>query len=150
MDAVTYPSEIVSSFITEHLVPLRSLYDAQPLAGRYNVQWTPTLITVDAEGKEHHRTVGYLSPEELVPSLLLGAGKCDFDNGRLEEAEAELGRVLAEYPKSEAAPEAAYYLGVARFKSSHDGRRLKETYEKLHADYPGSEWEKRAYPYRLL
>ena len=82
MDAVTYPETAVSNFIMEHLIPLRIAFDAQPHATDFNVVWTPTIITLDAEGNEHHRTTGFFSPEELIPSLKLGAGKTYFDTGR--------------------------------------------------------------------
>jgi TolA-binding protein len=93
---------------------------------------------------------GFLPPEELVPSLLLGTAKCDFENGQFQDAEAVLVRLLKEYPKGGAAPEALYLLGVTRYKAFHDPKPLKDAYERLHVEYPGSEWEKRAYPYRLL
>ena len=40
--------------------------------------------------------------------------------------------------------------GVSGYKSSHDPKKLKEAYERLQAEYPESEWTKRAYPYRLI
>ena len=150
MDAVTYPDSKVVSFINENLIPLQVQFDAQPLASDFNITWTPTLITLDAEGREHHRTVGFLAPDELIPSLLLGMGKSCFENERFEEALSYLEKILADYPKSDSAPEAHYLRGVCRYKSTHDPKPLKEAYEKLREEYPMSEWTKRAYPYRLL
>jgi len=150
MDAVTYPQESVVSFLTSKVVPLRLPFDAQPQATDYNVKWTPTLITADAAGEEHHRTVGFLAPEALIPSVLLGSAKCHFDAGRFPEALKELGELLAKYPKSPAAPEAIYYQGVAGYKKTNDPKPLKGAYEKLAATYPDSEWTQRAYPYRLI
>jgi len=63
---------------------------------------------------------------------------------------ANLEALLAGYPKSDAAPEAIFLRGVSRYKSTHEAKPLKEAYELLQAQYPGSEWTKRAYPYRLL
>ena len=54
---------------------------------------------------------------------------------------------ILQYPKSDQAPEAIYFQGVARFKSTHDMKPLKEAYEKLKATYPNSAWTKKAYPY---
>jgi hypothetical protein len=150
MDAVTYPDTRVSDFIEKKLIPLQVPYNHQPLSIDFNVQWTPTLVTLDAEGKEHHRTVGFLAPEELIPSLLLGVSKVHFDLEQFVPALATLEALLAEYPKSDAAPESIYLRGVTRYKSTHDPKPLKEAYELLQAQYPGSEWTKRAYPYRLL
>jgi len=53
-------------------------------------------------------------------------------------------------PLSPTVPEVLYLSGVSRFKEEHNPAFLKETYEKLEKDYPGNEWTKRAYPYRLL
>jgi TolA-binding protein len=150
MDAVTYPDSRVIEFIQKKIIPLQVPYNHQPLSSEFNVKWTPTLVTLDEEGKEHHRTLGFLGPEELIPSLLLGMAKIHFDLEQFAPALAGLEALLAEYPKSDAAPEAIYLRGVARYKSSHEVKHLKEAYELLQAQYPGSEWSKRAYPYRLL
>ena len=150
MDTVTYPNDKVIEFIQKHLIPLRVAFDAKPLAADFDVKWTPTLITLDANGKEHQRTVGFLPPEELIPSLLLGIAKSYFNRERFSEALSNLDKLLADYPKSDAAPEAIYLRGVCRYKSTHDPKLLKGAYEQLQANYPSSEWTKRAYPYRLL
>ena len=150
MDAVTYPNAQVMDFIDRKIVPLRVPADAQPLSTEFKVMWTPTLVSLDYYGKEHHRTVGFLPPDELIPSLLLGMGKTDFDTEQYNDAILHLDEILFSYPKSAAAPEAVYLRGVCRFKSSHEANPLKEAYEKLAAEYPGSEWVKRAQPYSLL
>lgn len=150
MDAVTYPAANVAEFIKKEMIPLRLQFNAQPFVTDFNVQWTPTLITLDADGKEHHRTVGFLSAEELIPSLLLGIAKCHFDQQRFNEAISSLDKLLTEYPNSDSAPEATYLRGVSKYKSTHDPKSLKGAYEQLQASYPLSEWTRRAYPYRLL
>jgi len=150
MGAVTYPDEKVEEFISKHVIPLQERSDAQPLATDFNVKWTPTLITLDSNGKEHHRTLGFLPPEELIPSLLLGIAKCHFDLERFAEALSSLDKLLADYPKSDSAPEAIFLRGVSRYKNTRDPKPLKEAYEKLQSEYPASEWTKRAYPYRLI
>jgi tetratricopeptide (TPR) repeat protein len=150
MDAVTYPNESVIEFIQKYMIPLRVAFDAQPLSTDFNLKWTPTLITLDADGKEHQRTVGFLPPEELIPSLMLGIAKSYFDRERFSEALSALDKLLTGYPKSDSAPEAIYLQGVCKYKSTHNAKPLKEAYEKLQAKYPSSEWTKRAYPYRLL
>ena len=150
MDAVTYPNEKVSEFIEKNFIPVRVAFDAQPLASDFKVTWTPTLVTVDANGQEHHRTVGFLSPEELIPSLILGRAKTHFDQNQFDAALSDLEKVLAGYPKSDAAPEAIYLRGVSQYKSTHSAKPLKEAYEQLQKAYPSSEWTKRAAPYRLL
>ena len=150
MGAVTYPNAKVIEFVERYFVPIQVLFDHKPLSSDFNIQWTPTVITLDADGKEHHRTIGFLSPEEFVPSLMLGIAKCHFDRGNFAEALSTLERLVADYPKSDSTPEAIYLRGVSRYKSTHDPKPLKEAYEKLQAAYPSSEWTKRAFPYRLL
>ena len=96
MGAVTYPNQEVISFISENMIPLQVLFDAQPLSTGFNVKWTPTLVTLDTDGKEHHRTVGFLAPEELIPSLLLGMAKSYFETDRFNEANLDAALALAQ------------------------------------------------------
>ncbi len=149
MGAVTYPDARVAEFVISRMVPLQVPADS-PLAGDFKVKWTPTIAVLDFYGKEHHRTVGFFPPEEFVPNLLLGMGKIDFDIDQFNDAILNLDQLLAKFPKCDAAPEAIYLRGVARYKSSHNAAPLKEAYEKLKAEYPASEWTKRAEPYGLL
>ena len=149
MDAVTYPDDKVAEFIELNVIPLRIPSDDK-LASEFNVKWTPTLVTLDPEGKEHHRTVGFLKPEELVPSVLLGIGKSLFETGKFEEAVAIFEKLIQNHPKSGPTPEGIFLRGVSQFKSTHDPKPLKASYEKLASEYPDSEWTGRAYPYRLL
>jgi len=150
MDAVSYPDTKVTEFINGNIVPLRVHFDNQPLSSTFNVQWTPTLVTLDRNGKEHHRTVGFLSPEELIPSLILGIGKTHFDLKEFKQSVESFDKIISSYSKCDATPEAMYLRGVSRFKTTHDGKILKEAYELLQSQYPGSEWTKRALPYRLI
>ncbi len=149
MDAVTYPTPSVAEFIEGNLVPVRVRFD-DPLAEEFGLSWTPTLIILDAEGKEHQRSVGFLAPEELVPSLMLGIAKSHFESGAYDEALSTLEALVGSYPWSGAAPEAVYLRGVAGYKRTHTAEPLKAAYEQLRARYPDSEWARRASPYRLL
>lgn len=149
MGAVTYPDEKVADFVMNRMVPIQVQSDS-PLAAEFKITWTPTIIVLDYYGKEHHRTVGFFPPEEFIPSLLLGMGKIDFDTNQFNAAITHFDTILAEYSKSSAAPEAIYLRGVSGYKASHDAAPLKEAYEKLKAEYPASEWVKRAQPYSLL
>lgn len=150
MDAVTYPDEAVIKFIGTRVIPLRVAFDHKPLSEDFNVKWTPTLVTLDSDGKEHHRTVGFLHPEDLIASLLLGIGKAHFERGEFTEAIAAFEKLLADYPKTHSAAEAIFFRGVARYKGTHEAKPLREAYDKLTAEYPTSEWAQRAHPYRLI
>jgi thioredoxin-related protein len=150
MDAVTFPALEVSNFITDRMIPLRAELGARTLASDFRVVWTPTLIVLDFYGKEHQRTVGFIPPDEMVASLLLGIGKVGFENDQFNEAVIQFNTLLNGYPKSASAPEAVYLRGVARYKSSHAVGALKETYQQLLSAYPESAWTRRAEPYSLL
>ena len=150
MDAVTYPDKNVIAFIEKYYLPLQVAHDAKPLADDFNVKWTPTLITLGLDRREHHRTVGFLDPDAFIASALLGIGKYNFDNDRFAEALEFFEKIVAEKPESDSAAEAIFLRGVSRYKSSGDPKPLKEAYETLSSRFPDSEWTKRAYPYRLL
>jgi tetratricopeptide (TPR) repeat protein len=150
MGAVSYPNQEVKDFIAKNMIPVQLLYDKKPESENFNVKWTPTVIVLDPEGHEHNRTVGFLPPDQFIPSLMLGIGKIHFDRDLFEEAISLFDKILERYPASDAAPEAFYLRGVSRFKMSHDAEKLKETYEEIKERYPQSQWARRAEPYDLL
>lgn len=150
MDTVTYPTTNVIDFISSRMVPLRVAADALPISKDFRVTWTPTIVVLDHYGTEHQRTIGFLPPEELVPSLILGIGKADFNNGDYNDAILRMNEIINQHPDSAVAPEAVYLRGVCRYKTSHDAAGLKEAYETLSSRYRASEWAKRAHPYSLL
>lgn len=150
MDAVTYPDERVIEFISQHIVPMRVHIGSEPLPQRFNVQWTPTFVLLNADGQEQHRTVGWHSPEELLASLLVGIAKSSLNAGDLAHAASTLERVLNDYPEADAAPEAQYLHGVVKYKVTDDLNALKEMQALLRANYPSSEWTKRASVYQSV
>ena len=150
MDAVSYPNPEVIDFFQERLVAVRVPHNAQPLAQQFRVKWTPSLILLGAEGEEHNRTVGFLPPEELIPSLLLGIGKAHFDSDEFDGALASFDRIVEKYPKSDSAAEAVYLQGVSRYKKTKKPDALKQAQQQLARDYAGSQWATRASAYRLL
>ncbi len=150
MAAVTYANEKIIKFINETVIPLQVRFDEQPIATDFNVKWTPSIIVLDSDGKEHHRTVGFLPPEELIPFLLLGIAKVHLDADQFDSALASLNKLILEYPQSDLSFEAIYLRGVCLYKSTHSPKPLKEAYEQLNVRDPKNIWTKRAYPYRLL
>jgi tetratricopeptide (TPR) repeat protein len=150
MDAVTYPNKAVIEFINSNMIAVRVRHDQRPLAEDFKVKWTPVLITLDVDGTERHRTVGFLPPEELIPSLMSGIGKAHLERGEFAKAIPQFEKLVSKYPKSGAAPEAVFFLGVARYQSTHDPKFLKKAYDELAAKYPQSDWTKRASPYSTI
>ena len=120
------------------------------MVDRFVVKWTPTLIILDADEREHHRFTGYLPPEDFIAQVMLGKGKTEFDLDHFAEAIRCFQEILSRRPRADAAPEAQYYLGVARYKASHDPKELKKGLENLQRDYPNSEWAKKAQVYALI
>jgi len=150
MDAVTYPDEKVIDFVQKSLIPLLIPFDAKPLSKDFNIKWTPTLITLGIDKREHHRTLGFLDPDAFIASSLLGIGKYHFDNDRYPEALSFFEKIVSTHPQSDSVAESIFLQGVSRYKNTGDPKPLKDTYGALSSQYPDSEWAKRAYPYRLL
>ena len=150
MDTVTYPNDTVKNFVQESFIPLLIQFDAKPLSSDFNIKWTPTLITLGIDKREHHRTVGFLDPDAFIANSLLGIGKYHFDNDQYPESLSFFEKIISEQPQSDSVAEAIFLRGVARYKNSGDPKPLKEAYETLSSQFPDSEWTKRAYPYRLL
>jgi thioredoxin-related protein len=150
MDAVTFPDIAVDNFISDRMVPLRAQAAHSTLAADFRIVWTPTLLVLDFYGKEHHRSLGFLPPEEIVASLLLGIGKTALENGQYNEAVLQLNTMLNGYPEAACAPEAVYLRAVSRYRSSHAASTLKDCYQQLLEQYPQSDWVKRAKPFTLL
>jgi len=120
------------------------------LVKRYGIKWTPTIVILDSDGDEHHRFIGFLSPEDFIGQIILGRGKAEFNLDNFEQAIQCLQEILVRYPKTDAAPEAQYLLGVTKYKASHDPKELKLGLETLQRDYPNSEWTKKAQVYALI
>lgn len=150
MDAVTYPNPKVIEFFEQYLAPVRVIITSEPLPEQFRIEWTPTLVILDSNGKEHYRETGFLPPEELIPALKLGIAKSLMNNKKYPEAIALLDRIPVEYPESAVAPEAIYYKGVSNFKMSNDLKDMKRALEILKSKYKGSEWIKRASVYESV
>lgn len=150
MNTVTYSNEYVINFLNTEVIPIQVLFDTQPLATKYNLQWTPTIIVMDSQGKEYNRTIGFISPEEFIPAILLGIGKALFESGKFDEAITTFDRIIEKYRKCKVTPEAIYYRGVCQYKNTHEPKHLKNAYELLKSNFPESDWTLRAEPYSLL
>ena len=82
----------------------------------FNVNWTPTMIVLDADGNEVHREVGFLAPEEFISTFMVGKGKYYFNAEAHPEAQGMFDEALREYPNSDAAAEAIFFLGFHAIK----------------------------------
>ena len=150
MGAVTYPDEKVVKFVDYNFVPVQIETSNTALVEQFKVKWTPAIFVLDADGNEVHQVVGFLPPEEFIPTFMVAKGKWYFNADQHPEAQGMFDEALRGYPESAAAAAAVFFLGVSRYKMSHNPKPLREAYETLIAKFPGSEWAKRAAPYRLI
>ncbi len=135
----------------KNFIPLQIDFNkGKALVKRYRVKWTPTIIILDTDGDEQHRFVGFLPVEDFIAQIILGKGKVQFNLDHFDQAIQCFQEILVQYPKTDAAPEAQYYLGVTKYKASHDPKELKLGLEVLQRDYPQSEWTKKAQVYALI
>lgn len=110
---------------------------------RFGANWTPTIMVLDANGKERHRVEGFLERDPFFAQLKLGLAQAAFSNQQWDEAERLFEEVVSS-GDSDTAPEAAYWAGVTRYKRSGDPATLGETHKRLSTQYGGSTWAKKA------
>jgi len=108
------------------------------------VQWTPTLLILDPEGTQRRRFEGYLPADEFLAQLHIGLAHAAFSRKQWEEAERRYRQVVEQFPTTEAAPEALYWSGVAKYKASGNPVALGETAQRFKQSYTESAWAKKA------
>ena len=144
-----YPDERVSRFITKTFIPARvhvrdQAEDFKRLGAQYEAQWTPTILELDPIGIERHRIEGFLTADDFLAQLRLGLGHAAFKRQEWDAAERAFQEVVKEHPETDAAPEARYWMGVARYKRTSDASALSETARDLGQRYQASTWAKKA------
>lgn len=140
-----YPNPRVEQLIGDNVVPIRIKVREKPeLMERFNAQWTPTILLLGPDGKEHHRIEGFLPTDDFLAQLLLGLGHVARARQRWDEAIPRYEEVLERHPDSEAAPAAQYWRGVARYKKSGDPAELAATTKAFEERYADTPWATRA------
>jgi hypothetical protein len=144
-----YTDPRVVELVTRHFVPVRVhvKHNADAFAKlgeRFNAQWTPTILLVDAAGAERHRIEGFLPVDDFLSQLSLGLAKAAFARKDHAAAERLYREVVERYPTSEEAAEAQYWAGVARYRATNDAGALKETAQAFDQRYQDSTWAKKA------
>jgi hypothetical protein len=150
MGAVTYPDEKVTRFVDLNFIPVQIPTANAELMEKYVVKWTPTILVLDADGREHYRMVGFSTPEDFIANFMVGKGRWYLGSESFTEADGMFAEVLSNYPESDAAAEALFFQGVARYKHTHDPKALRASYDRLMEKYPKSMWAKQAAHYRLI
>lgn len=118
--------------------------DYERLGARFGAEWTPTVLLLDPGGTERHRVEGFLPADDFMGQLGLGLGRLEFSAGDFTAAERQLREVVARHPESDAAPEALYWAGVARYKATGDAAALAETGAAFRERYQDTPWAKKS------
>ncbi len=140
-----YPEPKVSEFVALNFIPVRLHVKKHPEAmGRFNAQWTPTILIIDPNGTERHRIEGYLPVDEFLVQLNIGLARAMFGANQFDKAEQLYRGITDRFPNSEFAPEAQYWAGVSKYKGSNDAAALKKTAEAFKNRYQDSSWAKKA------
>jgi hypothetical protein len=135
--------------VNENVVPVRVHVREQAdefkrLGERYGVQWTPTVLLINPAGEERHRIEGFLPTDDFLAQLKLGLAHEAFSKSNFGEAERGFAEIVERYPETEAAAEALYWAGVARYKAAGDASALAETARQFRQRYQKSSWAKKA------
>ena len=144
-----WPDPEVSAFVTERFIPARLHVkeDGDRFAAtseRFGAPWTPTVLMIDPQGVERHRIEGFLPKDELLAQLMLGLGHVAFHARRYDEAAAQFDAIVQRSPRTEAAPEAQYWAGVARYKGTGNAAQLAAIAQAFDERYQDSVWAKKA------
>ena len=115
---------------------------------RFDALWTPTVIILDANGKERWRNEGYLPRNEFVANLRNGLGRVAFMQKKWSDAEKWYEEVVHFYPETVAAPEAMYWRATAYYKRTNDHTALNKVARQLQDNYAKSLWDLKAIPWR--
>jgi len=99
---------------------------------------------MDPNGEERRRIEGYLPKEEFRAQLEMGLARVALMRKQLAEAEERYARVVENYPRTKAVPEALYWRNVCRYNQSHDATALQNVARELSERFPESEWSVKA------
>lgn len=115
MDTVTYPDPRTVEFVNDWTIGLRvDVKYQRDLAMEFQIQYTPTLVILDGDRKEAHRSVGFHPPNQLLPELMVVAAQAHYRQSRFRKALKLAQKVLTEYPRSTWAAEATKIEAACR------------------------------------
>ena len=114
---------------------------------RFDAVWTPTVLLLDAAGKERVRLEGYLPNNDFMAALKNGLGRIAFVRKKYADAERWYGDVLSRFGNTHFAAEAMYWRAISQYSVSHDHTVLARVAEELRSSYPSSVWASKAIPW---
>jgi hypothetical protein len=148
---VTWVDDKVSKVVGDWFIPLRINKEKQEDMFQKNlVSWTPTTAVLDADGREHFRFTGFLSPAELCARIILDGAKVELMLKNYELAVKCLNEVIDNYQGTVAVPEAIFYFGVVNHVWREEPKFLREALDRLRGEFPNSEWTLKATPYEAI
>lgn len=123
VDRMVYPHPGVASFIRLHFVPVRVRVEARPGTTTLGGGTRAPIILVGGGGRgAHYRVDGSLPADDFVAQLGLGLGRYRFDRQEFAEAIHRFEEVANRHEGTQAAGQAYFWLGLARYKQSTLGR----------------------------
>ena len=140
---MTYPQPPVVKTILDHSIPVQfdnsKAENNKFLHGIHHI-WTPDIRILYHDGFELYRFDGFLPPPEFMARALCGFAMGYLRLKRFDHAEEVYVDVLKRFSTTYAAPEAQYYLGVARYRRDPDSDELLTQWANLRSRYPLSEY----------
>lgn len=140
LENTTYPNEEVISYLNEQFIPVQ-LNQSQNLVffKENSVFWTPTVTVCDWQGTERHRWIGYLPPDEFLPKAKFARAWLAMLSQNWNEASSVFSEIVSVHKHSLSAPDALYWLGIAKWKMSRNFDDLSQAWTDLMEKYPRSE-----------
>lgn len=140
---MTYPDAEVANTINQHFVPVQINTQEdrnKQVVEHFRQIWTPDIRILGSDGFDYYQWNGYLPPFEYLPQLLVGDARALLRRHDESGAAEIYHEVLRRFPTSAVAPEAQYYLAVASYKASGQGKDLAAGWHQLQTQYPNSIW----------
>jgi thioredoxin-related protein len=148
LDAESYEDLKTAEFIQQNFIPVKAHIKEHPAwFHRFDAVWTPTVLLLDADGRERARLEGYLPNIEFLAALENGLGRIALVHKKYADAERLYNDVVTRFPKSHPAPEAMYWRAVAHYKATNDHTVLGKVADELRNTYPASIWASKAIPW---
>jgi hypothetical protein len=140
---VTYPQPPVVKTILDYSVPIQfdnSKAENNKFLHSIHHIWTPDIRILYHDGFELYHFDGFLPPPEFMARALCGFAMGFLRLKHFDKAEEVYVDVLTRFSTTYAAPEAQYYLGVARYRRDPDSDELLTQWANLRSRYPLSEY----------
>ena len=142
---MTYQNPEAAGYINQNFIPWRVDYlNDKSQVERFHVEWTPCLLVLDSGQFEHSRSLGFLSPPELLAFLEFSKGLAAYRDANLKQAAEIFDQVVNDFPSSHVTPEAIWFRGISRFQIEGDPAVLKAARLELDQNHSHSIWAEKA------